>query len=100
ERVRRRVTGTSAKIYYARKTLPGFRLLDKYAVRAGGAENHRDGLYDGLLVKDNHLATIPIRELTSHLQPIVNQSRNEDLTRLIEIEVDTVEQFKEVLKVD
>src|ERR1044071_2182061 len=46
QRFVKRVAGTSAKIFDTRKTLPGFRLLDKYAVRAGGAENHRVGLYD------------------------------------------------------
>lgn len=96
----RRVEGTAAKIYDTRKTIPGFRLLDKYAVRAGGGENHRVGLYDGLLVKDNHLAHVPIKELSSYLQPIVNKSRGEDPVRLVEIEVDTLEQFKEVIKVD
>ena len=55
----RRVEGTRAKIYDTRKTLPGLRLLDKYAVRCGGGYNHRTGLFDGLLVKDNHLAARP-----------------------------------------
>lgn len=96
----KRVAGTNAKIYDTRKTLPGFRLLDKYAVRAGGAENHRVGLYDGLLVKDNHLAALPVKQLASYLQPIINQSRAEDAARLIEVEVDTIEQFKEILKVE
>lgn len=96
----KRVEGTAARIYDTRKTLPGFRLLDKYAVRAGGGENHRVGLYDGLLVKDNHLAHVPTKDLVAYLQPIVNKSRGEDANRLIEIEVDTLEQFKEVLKVE
>jgi len=100
QRFVKRVAGTNAKIYDTRKTLPGFRLLDKYAVAAGGAENFRIGLYDGLLVKDNHLAALRVEQLTSYLQPIVKQSRAEDPTRPIEIEVDNLEQFKEVLKVD
>ena len=99
-RFAKRVEGTAARIYDTRKTLPGFRLLDKYAVRAGGGENHRVGLYDGLLVKDNHLAHVPTKDLVAYLQPIVNKSRGEDAGRLVEIEVDTLEQFKEVLKVD
>jgi len=49
------VAGTAAKIYDTRKTAPGLRLLDKYAVRAGGGENHRMGLYDLFLVKNNHV---------------------------------------------
>lgn len=96
----RRVEGTGAKIYDTRKTIPGFRLLDKYAVRAGGGENHRIGLYDGLLVKDNHLAGRPLKELAGYLQPIVNRSRAEAAGRFIEVEVDTLEQLREVLKVD
>src|SRR5678816_4920245 len=60
-----RVEGTAAKIYDTRKTIPGFRALDKYAVRAGGGVNLRIGLYDGLLVKDNHLAAQPLKELTA-----------------------------------
>ena len=50
------VRGTKAKIYDTRKTTPGFRRLEKYAVRCGGGRNHRTGLYDAILIKDNHLA--------------------------------------------
>jgi len=96
----RRVAGTGAKIYDTRKTVPGMRLLDKYAVRCGGGFNHRIGLYDGLLVKDNHLADIPLRELRDYLSKVVAQCRAEDPARLIEIEVDRLEQLQEVLKVD
>jgi len=99
QRFVRRIAGTEAKIYDTRKTIPGFRLLDKYAVKAGGGENHRVGLYDGLLVKDNHLAAVPTRELVNYLQPIVNRSRGEAPSRLVEVEVDSLEQFKEVMKV-
>jgi nicotinate-nucleotide pyrophosphorylase (carboxylating) len=100
QRFVRRVEGTSAKIYDTRKTRPGMRLLDKYAVRCGGGMNHRIGLYDGLLVKDNHLAARPLRELSGFLSRIVAQSRAEDSTRLIEVEVDTLDQLRELLKVD
>src|SRR5205814_78771 len=96
----KRVEGTSAKIYDTRKTLPGFRALDKYAVRSGGGMNHRVGLYDGLLVKDNHLASRPLKELVPYLSRVVAQSRAEDAHRDIEIEVDTLDQLREVLKVD
>jgi nicotinate-nucleotide pyrophosphorylase (carboxylating) len=99
-RFARRVAGTPAKIYDTRKTLPGFRLLDKYAVRAGGGHNYRIGLYDGLLVKDNHVAAIPIKELQGYLAQVVARCRAEDASRLIEIEVDTLEQLCEVLKVE
>jgi nicotinate-nucleotide pyrophosphorylase (carboxylating) len=95
-----RVEGTAAKIYDTRKTIPGLRALDKYAVRAGGGVNLRIGLYDGLLVKDNHLAAQPLKELTAFLSRIVSQGRAEDPKRLVEVEVDTLEQMREVLKVD
>jgi nicotinate-nucleotide pyrophosphorylase (carboxylating) len=76
------------------------RLLEKYAVLCGGGHNHRMGLYDGLLVKDNHLASVPTRQLAPFLSGIVNQSRAESPKRFVEVEVDTVEQLREVLKVD
>ena len=96
----RRVAGTGAKIYDTRKTIPGFRLLDKYAVRCGGGCNYRIGLYDGLLVKDNHVAAVPVKELQAYLSQVVTRVAAEDPTRLIEIEVDTLEQLREVLKVE
>jgi len=100
QRFVRRVSGTNAKIYDTRKTIPGFRLLDKYAVRCGGGFNYRIGLFDGLLVKDNHIAPVPPRELVSYLSQAVAKSRAEDASRPIEIEVDTLEQLREVLKVE
>ena len=99
-RFARRVAGTGAKIYDTRKTVPGIRLLDKYAVRCGGGFNHRVGLYDGLLIKDNHLAAVPPRELSDSLSKVVQQSRAEDPSRLVEVEVDRLDQLCEVLKVD
>jgi nicotinate-nucleotide pyrophosphorylase (carboxylating) len=100
QRYVRRVEGTGAKIFDTRKTMPGFRALDKYAVRAGGGRNHRTGLYDGLLIKDNHLAGVPLRDLPAFLANVVARSRGESDARLIEVEVDTLEQLREVLKVD
>ena len=100
QRYVRRVAGTGAKIYDTRKTLPGFRLLDKYAVRCGGGYNYRLGLFDGLLVKDNHVAAIAIKDLTAYLSQMAARSRAEDPSRLMEIEVDTLDQLREVLKVD
>jgi len=52
------VAGTSCRVYDTRKTVPGWRLLDKYATRAGGGWNHRLGLFDAILIKDNHLAAL------------------------------------------
>jgi nicotinate-nucleotide pyrophosphorylase (carboxylating) len=96
----RRVEGTSAKIYDTRKTLPGLRVLEKYAVRRGGGYNHRAGLFDAVLVKDNHLAHIPLKDLASFVGGIVAKSHAEASRRCIEIEVDTLDQLGEVLKVD
>lgn len=96
----KRVQGTGAKILDTRKTLPGFRALDKYAVRMGGGVNHRIGLYDGLLVKDNHIAHLTAKELAAYLSRVVAQSRGENSQRMIEVEVTTLEQFREVLKVE
>ena len=96
----RRIDGTGAKIFDTRKTIPGFRALDKYAVRCGGGMNHRVGLFDGLLVKDNHLASQPLRELSAFLARVVARSRTESQTRPIEVEVDNLDQLGEVLKVD
>jgi nicotinate-nucleotide pyrophosphorylase (carboxylating) len=52
------LAGTPCRVYDTRKTVPGWRLLDKYAVRLGGGWNHRMGLYDAILIKDNHLAAL------------------------------------------
>ncbi len=92
--------GTRAKILDTRKTLPGFRALDKYAVRCGGGQNHRMGLYDGLLVKDNHIAKLGVKELRGYLSGVVAASRSECASRLIEVEVDNLEQFREVVEVE
>jgi nicotinate-nucleotide pyrophosphorylase (carboxylating) len=96
----RRVQGTTARIYDTRKTLPGLRVLDKYAVRCGGGHNHRMGLFDGLLIKDNHLAGVPLTELSGYLSQAIARSRGESPDRLVEIEVQNLEQFREMLKLD
>ncbi len=99
-RFAKRIEGTQAKLVDTRKTMPGFRSLDKYAVLCGGAVNHRAGLYDMVLIKDNHLAAYSAREMGEALTRIVQASRAEDASRKIEVEVDTLEQLREVLKVD
>jgi nicotinate-nucleotide pyrophosphorylase (carboxylating) len=86
------VRGTNAQILDTRKTLPGYRSLAKYAVKCGGGENHRHGLYDQILIKDNHIA--PAGGITSALQKIGKKQQN----MKVEIEVDTIEQLKEVLE--
>ena len=67
------VAGTGAKIYDTRKTTPGLRDLEKYAVRCGGGHNHRHGLYDAVLVKDNHLAGVPLDRLAQRAFEILNE---------------------------
>ncbi|MCA8998979.1 MAG: carboxylating nicotinate-nucleotide diphosphorylase [Planctomycetaceae bacterium] len=89
-------SGTSAKILDTRKTLPGLRALQKYAVRCGGGENHRIGLFDAVLIKDNHLAWWTksgrtLAEAVTHARSLVPAG----LT--IEIEVDSLEQLAQVL---
>ena len=96
----RKVEGTTAAIYDTRKTLPGYRALEKYAVACGGGRNHRAGLYDMVLVKDNHLAGTPPADLARVVGDLVHRSRAEDSKRPIEIEVDTIEQLRHVLGVD
>ncbi|HSW44682.1 MAG TPA: carboxylating nicotinate-nucleotide diphosphorylase [Phycisphaerae bacterium] len=94
------VAGTKAKIYDTRKTLPGWRKLDKYAVRCGGGCNHRMGLHDAILVKDNHIAGIPTSELAAVAGEIIRRrDRLAFAPDFVEFEVDTLEQFDELLKV-
>ena len=83
------VAGTSVRILDTRKTTPGMRLLEKNAVAAGGATNHRMGLYDMVMVKDNHLA---IGSDASDLQASILRARAENPGLKIEIEADTVMQ--------
>jgi nicotinate-nucleotide pyrophosphorylase (carboxylating) len=95
----RAVKGTKAKIYDTRKTTPGWRLLDKYAVRCGGGHNHRVGLYDGILIKDNHI-TKGGKSLIPWLQKIVEEARNRKGIKFIAVEVDHVDdQLNYVLQV-
>ncbi|HUB26351.1 MAG TPA: carboxylating nicotinate-nucleotide diphosphorylase [Tepidisphaeraceae bacterium] len=100
QRYVRRVEGTRAKIFDTRKTFPGFRPLDRYAVRMGGGNNHRLGLFDAVLVKDNHLASVAVKDLGAKLTDIVARSRAEDAGRFVEVEVTSLDQLREALKVD
>jgi nicotinate-nucleotide pyrophosphorylase (carboxylating) len=104
-----RVQGTGAKIYDTRKTTPGLRLLEKYAVRCGGGSSHRLGLYDAVLFKDNHLASTAklnsapgqaVSSLVNELTRAVRMAKQEAPAgglRFIELEVDTLDQLREVL---
>jgi len=95
----RAIKGTRAKIYDTRKTLPGWRLLEKYAVRCGGGYNHRIGLYDGVLIKDNHLAELG-RDFPGRLKRVVDEARKVKGLQFIAVEVDHVDdQLNHVLKI-
>ncbi len=87
-----RVSGTNAKILDTRKTAPGLRLLDKYAVKAGGGTNHRIGLYDMILIKDNHI------KVAGSINAAVKQVKKH-LGKKIAVEVETtsLEEVKEAL---
>jgi len=89
------VRGTRAAIVDTRKTLPGLRLAQKYAVRVGGGTNHRIGLYDAILIKENHIAAAG--GVSAALQAA---ARVAGQARFVEIEVETLEQLDEALAQD
>lgn len=107
------IRGTKARLYDTRKTTPGWRRLEKYAVHCGGGHNHRTGLYDAILIKDNHLAFGREDDTTAAFTPaeavrnakaFLAQQLPGDVPRgspdpemLIEIEVDSLSQLREVL---
>jgi len=86
------IKGTKANIYDTRKTPPGLRGLAKYAVRVGGGKNHRMGLYDMVLVKDNHLSTLSVRES-------VIAARKRFKTLPVMVETESWSQFTEALEI-
>ena len=88
------VAGTRARILDTRKTTPGLRGLEKAAVVAGGGVNHRFGLYDMVMVKDNHLAAGTTPE---QLQAAIRRFRAENPGRRVELEADTLEQVRRFL---
>ncbi len=90
----RRVAGTRTRICCTRKTTPGLRALEKYAVRCGGGFNHRFGLDDAMLIKDNHIA------VAGGIRPVLERAKAAagHLVK-VEIEVDTLDQLREVIAV-
>ena len=86
------VSGTGVLILDTRKTTPGWRVLEKYAVQCGGARNHRRGLYDMMLIKDNHLAALPGK---NRVAEAVSRARRASPEMKIEVEADTLEQAKQ-----
>jgi len=89
-----RIAHTKARVVCTRKTTPGLRALEKYAVRCGGGHNHRFGLYDAMLIKDNHIA------VAGGIAAVLKRAKAAagHLVK-IEIEVDSLDQLKEVLDV-
>jgi nicotinate-nucleotide pyrophosphorylase (carboxylating) len=93
------VKGTNAKIYDTRKTTPGLRLLEKYAVRMGGAQNHRLNLGEAVLIKDNHIAAL--RAIGMSLKDVIAKARkNAPAGVSIEVEVTNTHEATEALKAD
>jgi nicotinate-nucleotide pyrophosphorylase (carboxylating) len=90
------VKGTNAQILDTRKTTPGWRRFEKYAVACGGARNHRFGLHDMVLVKDNHLAALR-RETTDPVGTAVRRARMRFPQLKVEVEADTLEQVEQAL---
>jgi nicotinate-nucleotide pyrophosphorylase (carboxylating) len=88
------IAGTAAQLLDTRKTIPGLRLAQKYAVRCGGGENHRMGLYDAVLIKENHIAA------AGGVAPAAHAARRQAPETLIEIEVETLTQVREALAAD
>jgi len=88
------VAGTKTKILDTRKTAPGLRALQKYAVRCGGGVNHRFGLYDRFLIKDNHLA---LMGTGNRLAEAIRAARALDSEAVLEVEVDRLDQIPEII---
>lgn len=103
------IAGTKARLYDTRKTTPGWRRLEKFAVRCGGGHNHRLGLFDGVLIKDNHLALgrqgpraaryTPAEAVLRAKQFVQQHGAGQErfTEMMIEVEVDSLDQLREVL---
>ena len=96
----RAIEGTSAVICDTRKTTPGLRLWEKYAVACGGGTLHRLGLHDAALFKDNHLAGLPEEDWSSRLDAACQEARAVPDLAFVEVEVDTLDQLDAVLAME
>ncbi len=85
------VAGTGATILDTRKTIPGLRQAQKYAVRCGGGSNHRSGLYDAILIKENHIRS------TGGIAAALRRAESDDDDILIEIEVESLDELQQAL---
>lgn len=90
------VAGTKAKILDTRKTTPGWRRFEKYAVSCGGGQNHRFGLFDMVLIKDNHLAALR-SEKPNAIAAAVKRAREKYPQLKVEVEADTIPQVRQAL---
>ena len=89
-----RTKGTRAKILDTRKTTPGLRVLEKYAVKAGGGENHRMGLFDMILIKENHI------KAARGISDAIKKARSKYRTKKIEVEVRNLTELKEAIEAE
>jgi nicotinate-nucleotide pyrophosphorylase (carboxylating) len=87
----RKIRGTKAKLLDTRKTLPGLRLLQKYAVKCGGGQNHRFGLYDAVLIKENHIAAC------GSITKAIAKAKKLYPKKTVEVEVRNLKEFREAL---
>jgi nicotinate-nucleotide pyrophosphorylase (carboxylating) len=102
----KRIEGTGARIYDTRKTVPGWRRLEKFAVRCGGGHNHRSGLFDAILIKDNHLSLLgdgtkrsPAQAVTAARQFLAAMDAEYvPPGMLVEIEIDRIDELEDVLR--
>jgi nicotinate-nucleotide pyrophosphorylase (carboxylating) len=85
------VADLPVRILDTRKTIPGMRQAQKYAIRTGGCDNHRSGLYDGILIKENHIAA------TGSISNAVSTARNSHANVMIEVEVENEDQLQQAL---
>lgn len=88
-----KLAGTKTKLLDTRKTIPGLRYAQKYAVRCGGGVNHRQGLYDAFLIKENHIAS------AGSIAAAVKAAQAQHSNKLIEVEVENLSQLQEALSV-
>lgn len=86
-----KIKGLNARIVDTRKTFPCMRLMEKYAVRMGGGKNHRFGLYDGILIKDNHI------EAVGGIRNALQKATEGRYMSRVEVEVESLKEFKEAL---
>ena len=96
----RKAMDSSVEVLDTRKTTPGLRTREKYAVRCGGGTCHRIGLYDAVLVKDNHIAGVSVDGLAAHIARLAEVARADRALRFVEVEVDTLDQLAALLTVD